>query len=146
MTWLVNLWWRLVWVMKHRGGYVDLGRDIAIAGTVRSVEASSDGDLVFNLEPDAADDWAITTFGGRRTSENPAYPATLHCEVVPWDRGRFTAPAVGARLRVSGRWGYDGVHGGHGMFIDALRCLFGATPVLDGWCEIHPVSKIEVLS
>lgn len=140
---MINLFWRLVFWFKHRGGFLDLGMDIAVTGVVTSVVSSDDGDFVFNVRLDPDSEWANVTFGRRKTSEPGAEPDTLHCEVSPWAPIDVTAVVVGARVTVAGRWGYDGVHANRGQLWDIMRCVFGASPALDGWCEIHPVTSVH---
>ena len=150
MRWLTNLWWRFVFWWKHRAGFIDLQREITIEGVVvwtQGDAANPDGDFCFNVRPDAAYRWCVTAFGGRVTQENPDYPGTLHCEVAPWLPIDVSAVRVGTRVRVSGRWGFDGCHLGGAEWIDVLRGIIGHRPQIEsGWLESHPtysVTEIE---
>jgi hypothetical protein len=151
-----GLFWKFIFLWKHRIGYLDLGKDLDITGVVASIEYNpEDEDLTFNLQPDAEWSLVTTSFGGRKTTEDPKYPDTIHCEVAPWKRNVFVGGdytwgrmnlTPGTRVRVKGRWGYDGVHTNKGLLIDVWLALRGHGPNPDyGWCEIHPVTLIEFL-
>lgn len=151
MTWIVNLWWRLVFWWKRRTGWIHLADYIVVEGVV--VEKSDpdiDGDRCFNLRLHLGDRWAITGFGGRLTSENWDIGAALQCEVPPWAskevRDAYDNLKVDDYVRVIGAWGFDGVHTGRAEWIEVILALFRHQPnVKDGWFEIHPVTRIEVL-
>jgi hypothetical protein len=152
MEYLIGIFWRFIFWAKHRAGFLDLGSDIMVTGVVQWTDygKNPDGDCTFNLLPDAGSEWVNTTFGGRRTTENPDYPNTIHCEIAPWQR---MSPEVtarlrpGVRVRVMGRWGFDGVHTGKGTFVDVLYAIFGHGPdMINGWCEIHPVKSLDILT
>ena len=152
---VVFAWWKLIFAYKHLTGFLDLGRNIEVTGTVLNVEDSSDGDFCFNLALDLEYSWANLVFG-RHTTENPKYPDSLHCEITPWDRFMFTEllPRIkpGVRVRISGRWGFDGVHvhpsktGFWAEVLEVIYALIRHQPnVLEGWAECHPVKSLKLL-
>jgi len=141
--------WKVVFWYKHKTGFMDLGHDIEVIGTVQWTDGgiNGDGDFTFNLKLDPDYSWANYAFG-RHTSEDPLlYPDTIHCEITPWMRDSFTtldSIKPGQRLRVAGRWGFDGVHVGKAEWIEVVYALWRHQPnIIDGWCEIHPVTKVE---
>lgn len=153
LTWIVATWWRFVFWYKHRAGFLDLGRDAVVRGTIVKIDSqtSPDGDFCFSIEPDPGYRWAVTAFGGRLTTEDERFPGTLHCEVSPWTRhlvdNVLPKLALGTRVEVAGRWGYDGVHTHAPLWLDILRAIPGHAPdMAGGWCEIHPVTVIHVLA
>lgn len=133
-------WW------KKRTGFIDFKEDIEVTGTVMRTHVARDGDVTFDIWPDDEYLWSITWYGGRLKTK-------LHCEVVPWLAGpRSTAATLqpGDRVRVKGRWGFDGVHTWKGWNawywypIEVLLAVFRHQPnVIDGWFEIHPVTEVE---
>lgn len=137
---------RLVFWFKHRGGFVDLGVEVLVTGTIVGTEFNAeDGDHCFDLRLDPWCAHMNISFGGKHTTETPEHPDTLHCEIVPWVTAVVVGnPIVGSRVEVVGRWGYDGVHTGSAAR-DFLRCVFGGAPSPDGWLEIHPVVLVRVL-
>lgn len=152
VTVFVFTFWKMVWWWKHQTGFMDLGKDVTVEGVVVWTDygKNPDGDFTFNLKMDAAFAWANNAFG-RQTSEDPAnYPDTIHCEIPPWGRSALAQGLAqirpGARVRVTGRWGFDGVHTGRSEFVEVLYALWRHQPnVGQGWCEIHPVTAIEFL-
>lgn len=151
MRWIVLAFWRLVFWWKRRTGFLDLGRDVVATGTVIRVdEPGTDGDGNFDVQLDVAQDWLITGFGGRLTACPPVTEPSLHCEVEPWApaalQNAFAALRVGDRVRVAGRWGFDGVHTGRSMPVEILLALLRHEPnVHEGWFELHPVTALEQL-
>ena len=92
----------------------------------------------------------ITGFGGRLTHGHAVDVPALHCEIVPWDREEtrevWGALKPGDRVRVKGRWGFDGVHTGKGKVADVFLAIIRHQPNMnDGWFEIHPVEELELL-
>jgi len=143
------MFWRLVFLAKHRAGFLDMGRDITVIGTVwRNDGTSDDGDTCFSVIPDDSHLWAVY-MAGRHTSEAPAeMSASLHCEVAPWSSPALHRQALalrpGDRVQVTGRWGYDGVHTGRGVLWDVIAAIFGHGPdMVNGWLELHPVESID---
>jgi hypothetical protein len=144
--------WKMVFWWKKKTGFMDLGKDIEVTGTVLWTDAgiNADGDFCMNVKLDPEFAWANHAFG-RQTSEDPShYPDTLHCEIVPWTSAQFAAVEkkikAGVRVRVAGRWGFDGVHTDRPEWQEVFYALWRHQPnVLEGWCEIHPVTKLEVL-
>lgn len=148
---VAGVWWRIVFWWKRQTGFLDLKEVVEATGTILWTDKDAgnpDGDVTFHLKLDPGQERLITAFGGRLTSADPEFPETLHCEVAPWTRDKFNLDVikVGARVRVAGRWGFDGVHTGHNEFVDVLLALWRHQPnVIDGWFEIHPVEKLEAL-
>lgn len=151
MIWIVNLWWKVVFFWKKRTGWIDLGEAIEVTGTVVSlVPPDVDGDRTFNVRLDPGQDRYITGFGGRLTTEDEAVGPSIHCEIEPWSPSdldaKYAALKVGDRVRVTGAWGFDGVHLGRSMWIEIVMALIRHMPnVRDGWFEVHPVTKLDVL-
>lgn len=149
--WLVAQWWRFIFWWKHRCGFVDLGRTITITGTVVSMEDTNkqDGDRTFNVKPDSGYEWCITGVGGILTTEDDKYPATLHCEIVPWKPIDIDLH-VGDKVRVTGRWGLDGCHLGKGWAWDVFMGIIGHGPNMSAsgtyWMEIHAVDSVGIIS
>lgn len=162
---LAQTLWRLVFAWKKRTGWLDLGREIEVTGTIIAVDMNvtgffNDGDVCFNVKLDDVvpplsnrnQDWTITGFGGRLTTESDTDPTpSIHCEITPWDRSKFDGKwqqlAVGKRVRVKGAWGFDGVHAGVAEWKEVLWALVRHQPyVKTGWFEIHPVTELEFLS
>ena len=96
---------------------------VTVEGVVREVEqpaaGEGDGDLSFNVEVSGAD-LRLINDGNRRNMHG-----WLHMEIVPLDQPRLSAPKAGERIRVTGPWVLDTVHGHN---------------------EIHPVWSLTVLS
>lgn len=151
--WLAdNVLWRIVWFWKKQTGWLDLNQVIEVCGTVISTskDLSGDGDIRFNVLLDPEYEWAITGFGGRLTKEGSASKPAIHCEISPWDRKKLSSSweilEVGMRVKVKGRWGFDGVHTGKGQVADVFLALLRHQPnINDGWFEIHPVEEIRIL-
>jgi len=151
LSWITNTWWRLVFWWKKRTGWLDLHEQIEVTGTiVDMVLPGVDGDRDFNVRLDPGFEKYITGFGGRLTTENDAVGPSLHCEIEPWASAELKATyaqlTVGARVRVRGAWGFDGVHLGVSMWLEIPAALIRHQPnVREGWFEIHPVAVIEIL-
>ena len=151
MDFIVNLWWRLVFWWKKRTGWIDLGQEIEVTGTVVNTEVPGlDGDGNFDVQLDPGQEHWITGFGGRLTFERAAGVPSIHCEVTPWAspdlKLRFVTLRPGQRVRVRGAWGFDGVHLGVIFPLELIAALLRHGPnVRDGWFEIHPVTSIDVL-
>jgi hypothetical protein len=149
---IIFFFWKLIWHWKHKSGFIDLGKDIEVVGTILWTDYgnNTDGDFTFNLKLDPEYSWANLAFG-RHTSEDPVnYPDTLHCEIVTWMRAQFAneLPKIklGVRVKISGRWGFDGVHTGRAEWIEVVLALIRHQPnVSQGWLELHPVGKIEFI-
>ena len=96
---------------------------VTVEGVVREVELSAegegDGDLSFNVELGPGDQRLIND-GNRKNMHG-----WLHLEIVPLDQPRLPAPKVGERIRATGPWVLDTVHGHN---------------------EIHPVWSLTVLA
>lgn len=151
MTWIVNLWWKIVFWWKKRTGWIDLGQVIEVTGiVVERVPPDADGDMTFNVRLDPGQEKYITGFGGRLTAEDDSVGPSLHCEIEPWAiadlRTTYAAMRVGDHVRVRGAWGFDGVHLGRAMWIEILAALVRHMPqVQTGWFEIHPVQMLEIV-
>lgn len=154
--WLLAVtFWKGVFFWKKQTGWLDLGQEIEVTGTIVAVDMNisgwfNDGDACFNVRLDPGLEKYITGFGGRLTSEDGQGPS-LHCEIPPWTRAQFAAAlpriVVGARVRVRGAWGFDGVHLGKPEIVEVLAAIPRHMPnVKDGWFEIHPVAALEFLS
>jgi hypothetical protein len=82
---------------------------VTIEATVREVErpaeSESDGDLSFNVELAPGDERLLNDVN--RASMH----GWLHLEIVPLDRATLPAPVEGQRVRVTGPWVLDTVHG-----------------------------------
>lgn len=149
--WLTNLAWKLVFFWKKRTGWLDLGEQITATGTVIEVDPpGADGDGNFDVLLDPGQERLITGFGGRLTSGAVSGVPSLHCEVEPWAAqdvvAAFRLLRVGDRVRVTGAWGFDGVHTGKPEWVEVLLALVRHMPdVRHGWFEAHPVERIERL-
>jgi len=157
-----NLWnkllaltlWRIVFWWKKKTGWLDLGKQIEVTGTIIAIDMNvtgwfNDGDVCFNVKLDPGQEQYVTGFGGRLTTESDtdSTPA-IHCEITPWMRDQFKWQqlAVGKRVRVAGAWGFDGVHTGKSEWLEVLYALVRHMPNVNaGWFEIHPVQKLEYL-
>ncbi len=148
--WVRGLPWRVVFWWKKQTGFIDMRERIEVTGHVLSIDTASDGDRTFNVCLDAGQERYITGFGGRLTSKSSSCPA-IHCEIPPWVsrglKGTYDSMEVGQRVRVTGAWGFDGVHVGYDFFPwEVVAALVRHQPnVRDGWFEIHPVESIELL-
>jgi len=79
---------------------------VTVTGTVRDdITHASDGDITFGLEV-SGDDRRLLNEGNIKNQGG-----TLHIEIVPLDQGRVPAPKPGDRVRVTGPWVTDTVHG-----------------------------------
>lgn len=152
LQWIENLFWRLVFFWKKRTGWIDMGQEIVVTGTVINVEVPGlDGDGNFDVRLDPEHEHRIVGFGGRLTFEPAAGAPSIHCEVEPWAdrqlRDRFLTLQVGQRVCVRGSWGFDGVHLGFSFFpLEVVAALIRHQPnVSDGWFEVHPVTSIDVI-
>lgn len=151
MNWLVAQFWRLVFAWKRLTGFVDMHETITITGTVINVEEpDADADRNFDVELDAGQERWITGFGGRLTFQRSAGRPSMHCEIPPWMpaelRSRGAALVVGDRVRVTGAWGFDGVHTGRHIVLEVLLGIVRHGPnVRAGWFEIHSVTALELL-
>lgn len=149
-VWKVVFWW------KKQTGWLDMGQNVEVTGTIIAVDMNitgflNDGDVCFNVKLDPGQDQWITGFGGRLTTESDTDPTpSIHCEITPWDRSKFDGKwqqlAVGKRVRVKGAWGFDGVHAGINEYLEILWALVRHQPyVKTGWFELHPVQELEYL-
>ena len=150
MNAVTNLFWKIVFWWKKRTGLLDLGVDVTVTGTVEWSDfgKNPDGDFTMHVKPDP-ECMSLITLGTRRTSADPAYPETLHCEVTPWDAKKFSDVMskleAGDRVTISGRWAFDGVHTGKPEWLEVLYALVRHQPNMkDGWFEIHPVTEITI--
>ncbi len=95
---------------------------VTVEGVVRAVESpgagEGDGDLSFEVEVAGPD---LRLLNDVNRTERHGW---LHMEIVPLDQPRLPKPAVGERVRVTGAWVTDTVHGHN---------------------EIHPVWALTVL-
>jgi hypothetical protein len=144
---VLDLWWRLVFWWKRRTGFVSLG---PVTATVKWLGNYSDGDALIDL---GLDQPTLTPPG----LGTPERYGMLHCEIPPWIRGpvRDTHSELkpGDRVRVTGQWGFDGVHllpeswPGWLFPLEVLAALVRHQPNFkSGWFEIHPVTGIEILA
>lgn len=150
LRWIKATFFQLVFWWKKRTGWIDFEETIGVTGTVMSTHVASDGDVTFNVWPDDEFLWSITWYGGKVLTK-------LHCEVPPWIsediRKAARSLTKGDRVRVTGQWGFDGVHSGRGYkdtwyrFIwEIILAVARHQPnVHEGWFEIHPVTKLEKL-
>ncbi len=158
---LALTFWRAVFWWKKRIGWKDFNKIVGATGIITAIDINvtgpfNDGDICFNVKLDAGQEWMVTVpTTGRLTSEDGNGPS-LHCEITPWDRpmfeGKWQQLAVGKRVAVTGRWGFDGVHVvGMPEWKQVLRGLwYGIWGTLqpswkDGWYEIHPVQTLEFI-
>ncbi len=142
----------LFW-FKKRAGFMDLGTPVVVTGTVAAFEAgiSQDGDLNFDLalDPEFVKFATLITTHPSEASLN----GIIHCEVMPKARLRRAFPAltVGMRVRVSGRWAFDGSHsdasvaGQRPQALELAAAVVGRAPNPNGWPELHPVDRVDVL-
>lgn len=142
---------------KKRCGFVDLGRLVTAEGCVRKTKIHTDGDFSIDIIPDE-DYQYLLDYEGRRTRRY------LHTEFMPCERTYSDVEAVlqkvathhqsdefdyrecSMRVRVTGRWAYDGVDH-RGEWRDQLgNCLNGrgVDPAV-GWTEIHPAYTVEII-
>ena len=95
---------------------------VTIEAIVREVEprevGENDGDFSFNVELAPADERLLND-GNRQN-----FHGWLHLEIVPQDRASLPTPAEGQRIRATGPWVLDRVHGHN---------------------EIHPVWSLTIL-
>jgi len=150
-VWKVVFWW------KKQTGWLDLGQTITVTGTIVAVDMNvtglfNDGDVCFNVQLDPGQEKYITGFGGVQTNEDKSgtTPPSIHCEITPWMRAQFDGKwqqlAVGKRVKVTGAWGFDGVHLGGSEWLEIWRAIWRHMPnVLDGWFEIHPVTSFDYI-
>ncbi len=171
MSKLKDLWnlllahtaWRVVFWWKKRIGWKDFNQVVTATGVITRVDMNiegwlNDGDVCWNLKLDDGQNWLITEpRSGRLTSEEdgPDPQPGLHCEITPWARAQFDGLwqqlAVGKRVRVTGRWGFDGVHHtGWPEWKEILLALWQGIWTRepfwsDGWYEIHGVEGLEYI-
>jgi hypothetical protein len=149
-TWIVNLWWMLVFWWKKKTGWIDMGETIEVTGTVITmIPPDVDGDMTFNVKLDPGLEKYITGFGGRLTWQIDATEPSIHCEIEPWAENalhqRYKQMKIGDQVRVKGAWGFDGVHLGVPMWREIFAALIRHQPnVKSGWFEIHPVAELEI--
>ncbi len=154
-------WTQTVFWFKLKAGFRDLGQTLSVTGKVMSVEYSpDDGDFCFNLDLDPEFKFALCIpqnsgapqdFWGKVTSQDGL--GHLHCEVMPerrlgdWKLAALCANlAAGMRVKVTGRWAFDGAHYGLSTFNDVMSCLTRRAPNWStGWTEIHPINDFVVL-
>lgn len=152
--------WRVVFWWKKRIGWKDFGKVITATGVITAIDLNvtgpfNDGDVCFNVKLDPGQEWMITVpQTGRLTSEDGQGPS-IHCEITPWTRSQFEGKweqlAPGKRVKVTGAWGFDGVHKiGMPEWKQVLYALWdgirGREPYWDdGWFEIHPVMEFEFI-
>ena len=92
---------------------------LTVEGTVRDdVEKAEDGDITFGLYLNN-DDKRLVNEVNQQNSDG-----ALHIEIVPVDQATVSAPQPGQRVRITGPWVTDLVHGHN---------------------EIHPAFRIELL-
>ena len=148
----------VVFAQKKRCGFVDLGELVTAEGCVIGTKTHNDGDRSINIRPDKPFE-RLLYYQGRKTKNY------LHVEFMPCEREYVDVEAVleeimdhynsedynraecSMRVRVTGRWAYDGVDH-RGVWRDQLgNCLGGRGPDPDvGWTEIHPAYTVEVLN
>lgn len=142
--------------LKRRAGFVDLGIDAVIEGAiVWSDGGSADGDVSMFLHVDPPYT-PFLYYKGNMTKPPEGEWGDMMIEVTPCEQPALKAQIdqihallmVGQkpRVRVKGRWVYDGVHiPNTSMFWQVLKALWGHPPVDGAWTELHPVQKIELL-
>jgi hypothetical protein len=145
LRYLRGLFWRLIFVLKHRAGFISLGPVMTTGVVWKNDGTSDDGDTCFSIVPD---DVGLCLVLGKYTSDSPAEKLlSLHCEVSPWMPRELHDQALalkpGDRVSIRGNWAYDGVHLGRGTVIDVLAAIVGHGPSRSGWAEIHPVTGIR---
>lgn len=142
---------QIVFEQKRRCGFEDLGELATVEGRVRGTTTHADGDRSIDVVPDPGFERLLSYKG----HQNRDY---LHVEFMPCERiytdvdkplaevlSRFKE-SIPTRVRITGRWAYDGVDH-RGKWRDQLdRCIGGreADPSV-GWTEIHPAYTIEIL-
>jgi hypothetical protein len=142
---------QVVFEQKRRCGFLDLGELATIEGKVIKTKTHTDGDRSVNVVPDPGFE-RLLYYKGRKTRDY------LHVEFMPCERiytdvdtplaevlRRFKA-GIPTRVRITGRWAYDGVDH-RGKWRDQLgKCLGGREADPDvGWTAIHPAYTIEIL-
>jgi len=149
---VVNLFWRFVFFWKKLTGMIDMREVITITGVVINVEDPDlDADRNFDVELDPGQDEYITGFGRRLTFQRSAGCPSMHCEIPPWMsqslRDQGAALRVGDRVSITGNWVFDGVHTGRSVILEVVLAVIRHQPnVRNGWFEIHPVTKVEMLT
>jgi hypothetical protein len=122
---------------------------IAVTGTVLSAHRNSDGDIKFNLKPDAGGQSLINE------RNETAQGGSLVCEIVPADQpgcvaGKHVAVRLGLMERID-RWfkgPYEfGICTGAAIPVPVVASHVSVvgpfvTDLAHGWNEIHPVWSI----
>lgn len=143
---------------KKRCGFLDLGELVTAEGVVIRTKIHNDGDSSINIRLDPRSRWLLT-YKGRKTRDY------LHVEFMPCERTYADVESVlvkvrehveaaqakgekpTMRVRITGRWAYDGVDH-RGKWKDQIgNCIDGrdADPAV-GWTEIHPAYTVEILN
>jgi hypothetical protein len=148
----------VVFEQKKRCGFVDMGELVTVEGLVIKTKIHTDGDSSINIRVDPGYE-RLLEYQGRKTRNY------LHVEFMPCEREYVDVEPILAkvrkhyedskaagvkptmRVRVTGRWAYDGVDH-RGKWRDQLgNCLGGRGPDPDvGWTEIHPAYTVEILN
>lgn len=142
---------QVIFEQKRRCGFLDLGELVTVVGTVLKAATHNDGDRSILVIPDMGYERLLFYKGHLTRSQ-------LHVEFMPCERlytdvevplaevlRRFEEE-IPTRVRITGRWAYDGVDH-RGEWRDQLgNCLGGreADPTV-GWTEIHPAYSVEIL-
>lgn len=147
---------------KRRCGFLDLGKDVTVVGNVTAFDpGGGDGDVCFNVKVEQGYEYLLQ-YKGRDTSES-GKPGELHCEFMPCSQFGAIKKKLDEvialcqqghqpRVRIAGRWSYDGVHTTNwaqdGLtFKEVWACLMGhAADEANGWTEIHPATDIAILA
>lgn len=140
-----------VFDQKKRCGFVDLGELVTLEGTAIRTKTHNDGDFSVNVIPDPFFE-RLLEYEGRRNREY------VHVEFMPCERTYVDVESVlqrvkarldqgvSTRVRITGRWAFDGVDH-NGEWREQLeKCLSTRPPNPDiGWVEIHPAYSIEII-
>lgn len=135
----------VIFEQKKRCGFKDLGVLATLKGEVIRIKTHSDGDFSLDVIPDSGYEYLLF-FGGQK---NRNY---IHIEFMPCERVYAdVAPLleiveVGDKVKITGRWAFDGVDHRGEPEDQLFRCLEGREPDPNlGWVEIHPAYSIELL-
>lgn len=142
---------QIIFEQKRRCGFEDMGELVTVEGRVTKTRTHPDGDRSVNVVPDPEFE-RLLYYKGRKT-RNYLHVEFMPCERIYTDVDTPLATVllryetgVPTRVRITGRWAYDGVDH-RGKWRDQLgNCLGGRDADPDvGWTEIHPAYTIEII-